>query len=93
MKDRVSSRPVQRVGLSATVGNPAELLTWLQGSSADHRPARVVAPESAGGGPAVAAPELTLDYVGTVENAAKVIAALHHGQKRLVFCDSKRIVE
>jgi ATP-dependent Lhr-like helicase len=24
-------RPVQRVGLSATVGNPAELLGWLQG--------------------------------------------------------------
>ena len=29
----------------------------------------------------------------TVENAAKVIAALHRGEKRLVFCDSKRLVE
>ena len=31
--------------------------------------------------------------MGTVENAAKVIAALHRGEKRLVFCDSKRLVE
>jgi ATP-dependent helicase Lhr and Lhr-like helicase len=27
----VCGRPLQRVGLSATVGNPAELLDWLQG--------------------------------------------------------------
>ena len=31
--------------------------------------------------------------MGTVKNAAKVIAALHRGEKRLVFCDSKRLVE
>jgi ATP-dependent Lhr-like helicase len=31
--------------------------------------------------------------VGSVENAAKVIAALHKGEKRLVFCDSRRLVE
>ena len=30
---------------------------------------------------------------GRVANAAKVIAALHRGEKRLVFCDSKRLVE
>jgi ATP-dependent Lhr-like helicase len=37
--------------------------------------------------------DVELDYVGSVENATKVIAALHRGEKRLVFADSKRLVE
>lgn len=37
--------------------------------------------------------EIELDYVGSLSNAAKVIAALHRGEKRLVFCDSRRQVE
>ena len=32
----VAGRQIQRVGLSATVGNPTELLTWIQGSGAGH---------------------------------------------------------
>jgi ATP-dependent helicase Lhr and Lhr-like helicase len=38
-------------------------------------------------------PDVQLDYVGSLSNAAKVIASLHRGEKRLVFCDSKRNVE
>jgi len=102
---RVVGRPLQRVGLSATVGNPDELLAWLQGSGRDSRPARVVAPhlmeEAArpGRAPEETAPptpppgEVELDYVGSVANAATVIAALHRGEKRLVFCESRRTVE
>ena len=101
---RLCGRPLQRVGLSATVGNPDALLRWLQGSSAGKRPGMVVAAEAKQGrvelspgpfGNNQTDPELDihLDYVGTVENAAKVIAALHRGEKRLVFCDSKRLVE
>jgi ATP-dependent Lhr-like helicase len=92
---RVSGREPQRVGLSATVGNAEELLRWLQGSRAGSRAARVVAPPS-GAASAAASPPATdvqLDYVGTVNNAATVIAALHRGEKRLVFCDSKQLVE
>jgi ATP-dependent Lhr-like helicase len=85
---RVVGRPLQRIGLSATVGNPAELVTWLQGGQRS-RPRRVVAPPAA----TAEEPEVTLDYVGSVGNAAKVIASLHQGEKRLVFVDSRRRAE
>ena len=39
------------------------------------------------------APDVQLDYVGSLENAAKVISLLHQGEKRLVFCDSRSRVE
>src|SRR5690606_33059758 len=37
--------------------------------------------------------DIELDYVGSVDNAATVISALHRGEKRLVFCDSRQLVE
>ncbi|MEW2352978.1 DEAD/DEAH box helicase [Spirillospora sp. NPDC029432] len=83
----LAGRPVQRIGLSATVGDPSGLVSWLQGAT--ERPAEVIAPPAEAGG----APETELDRVGTLANAAKVIASLHRGQKRLVFCDSRRTVE
>ncbi|GLZ79448.1 ATP-dependent helicase [Actinorhabdospora filicis] len=95
---KVAGRPIQRVGCSATVGNPHELLIWLKGSQAGVRPGKVIAPdvpaitEVLEGDPPPAG-EVELDYVGSVDNAAKVIAALHQGEKRLVFADSRRLVE
>ncbi|MFG3590469.1 DEAD/DEAH box helicase [Streptomyces sp. NPDC047990] len=105
--ERVTGRPIQRVGLSATVGNPTELLHWLQGAGVGNRNGQVVAPgvhrpatDGSGRGDKVTsepsrrpAGEVELDYVGSLDNAAKLIAALHRGEKRLVFCDSRRQVE
>lgn len=85
---RLAGRPLQRIGLSATVGNPDELLRWLQGSQHD-RPRAVVSP------PVTASVDidLTVDHVGSIANAAKVISLLNRGEKRLVFVDSRRRAE
>lgn len=88
--ERLAGRPVQRVGLSATVGNPEAVGTWLQGSTAGRKPVRVVREKAVDTSPV---PEVALDYVGSVENAATVISKLHRGEKRLVFLESRRKAE
>jgi ATP-dependent helicase Lhr and Lhr-like helicase len=84
---RLAGHPLQRIGLSATVGNPAELLQWLvAGSDAD---GVVIAPPAL----APSAADVTIDYVGNIQNAATVLKLLYAGEKRLVFCDSRARVE
>jgi len=83
---RFCARDFQRIGLSATVGNPDEILRWLQGSS--QRASSVVRPASER-----REPEITVDFVGSLDNAAQVISQLHQGQKRLVFVDARQKVE
>jgi ATP-dependent Lhr-like helicase len=39
------------------------------------------------------AAQIGLDYVGSIANAAKVASALYRGEKRLVFCETRRRVE
>lgn len=82
--DEYSGRPLQRIGLSATVSNPSELLTWLAPTGT-----RTVV----GSASVSTDADVTIDHVGSLENAATVIARLHRGEKRLVFCDSRSSAE
>lgn len=83
----LADRPLQRIGLSATVGNPQDLADWL---NAGHQaPHPVIRSTSA----STVVPDVQLDYVGSSANAAKVISLLHRGEKRLVFTDSRAKAE
>lgn len=91
--ERLASRRLQRIGMTATVGNPEELLTWLtrvdpQSPGVD--PGVVIAPDEGAVPPGA---DVALDYVGSTANAAKVIDLVHPGRKRLVFCQSRSQTE
>lgn len=82
--DQYLDRPLQRVGLSATVSNPSDLLAWFAPSGN-----RTVV----GSASVSTEADVTIDHVASLENAATVISRLHRGEKRLVFCDSRSSAE
>jgi ATP-dependent Lhr-like helicase len=81
---RLGGRRIQVLGLTATVGNPKSLIDWMLPG----QPTTVI-----GEGHSGFDAELTIDYVGSLENAATVISRWHVGEKRLVFCDSRAKTE
>ncbi len=75
---------MQRLGLSATVSNPEQLLDWFAPTGLK---------QVVGSASVSTDADVTVDFVGSLTNAATVIARLHRGSKRLVFCDSRSSAE
>jgi ATP-dependent helicase Lhr and Lhr-like helicase len=82
----VSRHDVQRIGLSATVGNPAAILGWLQGCS--QRPGQVVNPP-----PAASRKEIRIYWRESVAAMAQAASQVVLGRKSLLFCQSRAIAE
>ena len=82
----VSKHDVQRVGLSATVGNPDRILEWLSGSS--KRDGQVVNPPSP-----PAKRELLITCRDSLADLARDAASSAQGYKSLFFCQSRATTE
>ena len=81
-----SEHDVQRVGLSATVGNPAAILEWLRGSST--RDGVVVDPPTL-----PARRELLVTHRDFMPDLARDASRVARGQKSLFFCQSRATTE
>jgi ATP-dependent Lhr-like helicase len=79
-------RDIQRIGLSATVGNPYVIGQWMQGSSA--RPFRLVDPPRS-----AADRDVRISYVSEVGEVAHEVAAIGRGKRSLVFVESRASAE
>ncbi|MDO9550500.1 MAG: DEAD/DEAH box helicase [Methanoregula sp.] len=83
--DRITRRPVQRVGLSATTGNPEEVLSWLS----DNRHGSELV--------AIPAPPKDKQFRFIVEEDEEkridALVGIVKGRKALVFVNSRSIAE
>ncbi len=82
----MGKRDVQRVGLSATVGNPDTILGWMKGSS--QREGVVIDPPKQ-----PMQRRITVSLQGDVLDIAKEAAALADGKKSLFFCQTRALSE
>lgn len=83
---RLSRHDIQRVGLSATVGNPEHILEWLCGTS--KRKGRVVDPPRVPG-----RRELLVVKRDGLRDIASAAAQVARGNKSLFFCQSRATTE
>ncbi len=83
---KVTDHDIQRIGLSATVGNPVEMAQWLQGSSA--RPMCVIDPARA-----PKKKRLAVRWLADGLEVGGIAANIVTGKKALFFVDSRAGVE
>jgi len=76
----------QRIGLSATVGNPDQILEWLQGSSKNLQ--KIIDPPRK-----VGKKQIEIKLISEPGQMATLITDAAHGYKSLLFCESRRFVE
>jgi ATP-dependent Lhr-like helicase len=83
--DRIARSPVQRIGLSATVGNPDEILAWLSSGRHSRRLVAVPAPATA----------KKFRFVIEPDPARRIdaLTGLVAGKKALVFVNSRSAAE
>jgi len=83
---RFTRHDVQRIGLSATVGNPEVILRWLQGTS--QRPGKVVDPPRT-----PSKRQLLVIHRPGLAEIAQDAARMAKGTKSLFFCQSRATTE
>lgn len=83
---RFCDRDLQRIGLSATVGNPTTIGAWLQGSS--ERSFVLVDPPKP-----PAERDLVVELAADLEDAAAAARGIGWGKKSLVFVESRAEAE
>ncbi len=83
--DRIAKSPIQRIGLSATVGNPDEILVWLSDNRHGEELVAVPAP----------AKQKRFSFVIESEEKDRMEAVIRFiaGNKALVFVNSRREAE
>ncbi|HEY9770527.1 MAG TPA: helicase-related protein [Coleofasciculaceae cyanobacterium] len=83
---RCTQNDVQRIGLSATVGNPQDILQWLQGTS--QRQGCIIDPPHV-----PSKKDLRIYYQETTRAIAQQASQIAQGQKSLFFCQSRSLAE
>ena len=83
---RCTDNDVQRIGLSATVGNPQDILQWLQGTS--KREGCVIDPPHV-----PSKKDIRIYYQETTRAIAGQASQIAQGQKSLFFCQSRSLAE
>ena len=76
----------QRIGLSATVGNPGQILEWMQGSS--QNPGSLIDPPKK-----VSKKQIEIKFSQEPGALVNQVIDYSHGCKSLLFCESRRLVE